>query len=63
MRRRPAVLDAVLAPALGLLAAAWALAVLGGLSLSIAADTPSGPSIVVAALALFDASLALPARG
>lgn len=40
-----------------------ALAVLGGLSLSIGADTPSGPSIVVAALGLFVASLALPAQG
>ncbi|HMB74910.1 MAG TPA: metal ABC transporter permease, partial [Kiloniellaceae bacterium] len=29
------------------------LAVIGGLQLSLAADTPSGPSIVVAALALF----------
>ena len=29
------------------------LAVVGGLQLSLAADTPSGPSIVVAALALF----------
>jgi len=29
------------------------LAVVGGLSLSLSADTPSGPSIVVAALALF----------
>lgn len=39
------------------------LAVAGGLALSAVADTPSGPSIVVAALALFAASLALPARG
>jgi len=46
-----------------LAAGSGALAVLGGLSLSIAADTPSGPSVVVAALALFVASLALPARG
>lgn len=38
------------------------VAVVGGLALSIGADTPSGPSIVVAALALFVASLALPAR-
>lgn len=40
-----------------------AVAVLVGLGLSILADTPSGPSIVVAALALFVGSLALPARG
>lgn len=40
-----------------------ALAVAGGLALSVTADTPSGPSIVVAALALFVGSLALPARG
>jgi zinc transport system permease protein len=40
-----------------------ALAVLGGLALSIAVDTPSGPSIVVAALAAFVVSLTLPARG
>jgi zinc transport system permease protein len=46
-----------------LAAGAGALAVLGGLSLSIGADTPSGPSIVVAALMLFVASLAVPARG
>lgn len=45
-----------------LAAGVGALAVLGGLSLSIAADTPSGPSIVVAALGLFVASLAVPAR-
>lgn len=46
-----------------LAAGSGALAVIGGLSLSIAADTPSGPSVVVAALTLFVASLALPARG
>lgn len=39
------------------------VAVVGGLMLSVWADTPSGPSIVVAALALFVVSLALPARG
>jgi zinc transport system permease protein len=39
------------------------VAVLGGLALSIGADTPSGPSIVVAALALFVVSLTVPARG
>lgn len=39
------------------------LAVVGGLLLSIGADTPSGPSVVVAALVLFVGSLALPARG
>ena len=37
-----------------------ALAVFGGLYFSLGYDTPSGPSIVVAALALFLASLALP---
>ncbi len=40
-----------------------ALSVAGGIGLSIAADTPSGPSVVVAALALFAGSLVLPARG
>ncbi|WP_350151323.1 metal ABC transporter permease [Thalassobaculum sp.] len=39
------------------------VAVLGGLALSIGVDTPSGPSIVVAALVLFVGSLAIPARG
>src|SRR5690606_28414888 len=38
---------AVLAAAVGM------LAVVAGLSLSLAADTPSGPSVVVAALAMF----------
>lgn len=47
---------AVLASLLG------ALAVVGGLFGSLQADTPSGPSIVVAALALFIASL-LPSLG
>lgn len=45
-----------------LAAGVGALAVLGGLSLSVAADTPSGPSVVVAALVLFVLSLAVPAR-
>ncbi|MEQ9329950.1 metal ABC transporter permease [Thalassobaculum sp.] len=40
-----------------------ALAVIGGLLLSIGFDTPSGPSVVVAALVMFVGSLALPARG
>ena len=44
-------------------AAIGVVAVLGGLALSFGADSPSGPSIVVAALTLFVASLALPARG
>jgi len=43
-------------------AAVGMVAVAGGLALSIGADTPSGPSIVVAALVLFVASLVLPAR-
>ncbi|MGV3650427.1 MAG: zinc ABC transporter permease subunit ZnuB [Devosia sp.] len=38
------------------------LAVVGGLNGSLAFDTPSGPSIVVAALALFLASLIVPQR-
>ncbi|MDC9823192.1 metal ABC transporter permease [Devosia sp. ZB163] len=41
---------------------AGALAVTGGLFGSLRFDTPSGPSIVVAALALFLISVALPAR-
>ncbi len=44
-------------------AAIGVAAVLGGLALSFGADSPSGPSIVVAALTLFVGSLALPARG
>lgn len=44
-------------------AAVGMVAVTGGLALSFGADTPSGPSIVVAALVLFVGSLALPARG
>ena len=39
-----------------------ALAVVGGLNGSLALDTPSGPSIVVAALALFLVSLIVPQR-
>jgi zinc transport system permease protein len=46
---------AVLASALG------SLAVLGGLGASLAWDTPSGPSVVVAAAALFVVTLALEA--
>lgn len=38
-----------------------AVAVAGGLTLSVLADTPSGPSIVVAALGLFLLGLVLPA--
>jgi zinc transport system permease protein len=41
-----------------LAALAGALAVLGGLGASLAWDTPAGPSIVVAATALFVLSLA-----
>jgi len=40
-----------------LAAAAGAASVLGGMTASLQFDTPSGPSIVVAALALFLASL------
>ena len=47
---------AVIASAVG------ALAVAGGLFGSLNYDTPSGPSIVVAALALFLISIILPAR-
>ena len=43
-------------------AVAGALAVTGGLLGSLRFDTPSGPSIVVAALGLFLVSIALPAR-
>lgn len=44
-------------------AIAGAVAVCGGLFGSLEFDTPSGPSVVVAALVLFLASLALPAAG
>lgn len=47
----------------GVAAAVGAVAVVGGLALSFATDTPSGPSVVVAALVLFVGSLTLPARG
>jgi zinc transport system permease protein len=43
-------------------AVAGAVAVTGGLFGSLRFDTPSGPSIVVAALILFLVSIALPAR-
>ena len=43
-------------------ALAGALAVVGGLLGSLRFDTPSGPSIVVAALALFLVAIALPQR-
>jgi zinc transport system permease protein len=43
-------------------AAVGAMAALGGLALSMAADTPAGPSIVVAAVVAFGLSLALGAR-
>ena len=42
--------------------AVGALAVAGGLFGSLNYDTPSGPSIVVAALGLFLVSIMLPAR-
>lgn len=44
-------------------AAVGVAAVAGGLAGSVAWDTPSGPSIVIAALAIFGAAFAVPARG
>lgn len=46
-----------------LAAIAGALSVIGGLTASLQFDTPSGPSIVVAALALFLVSLMPSPRG
>ncbi len=46
----------------GAAAAVGVVSVLAGLWLSLAVDTPAGPSIVVAGTVLFAASLALPAR-
>jgi len=47
----------------GLAAAFGVLAVAGGLAASFRLDTPAGPSIVVAAAALFALTLVLPPRG